>query len=168
MKPEILHNIPESGSIDEVRFDASGTCTWVKFFDSECREWVGVFGQGVGGRELALQGTNGVVLVLSKGQGYVIDINSRTLLHKTECDYLGKALVCSDSSIFAAATDTDIRIYSSTGLILSTERIASDGINFDSFTNHVLKGEVWGFDRWYRFILNAENHTYECNWSCPL
>jgi len=168
MNPEILANIPESGSIDEVRFDASGDCTWVKFLDSDYTDWVGVFGHGWGGGQDAQQNTNGVAFVLSNGQGYVIDVNSRTLLSKTECDYLKKVIFCGDTDIFLAATDTDLRVYNDKGLVFSTERIASDGINLNSCDNGVVAGEVWGFDKWYSFTLDTAVQKYECSWLCSL
>ena len=168
MKPEILTNIPESGSIDEVRFDASGDCTWVKFLDSDYIDWAGVFGHGWGGGQDAHQNANGVAFVLSNGQGYIIDVNSRNLLSKTECDYLKKIVSCGDTNTFVAATNTDLRVYSDKGLSFSTERIASDGINLNSCGNGIVAGEVWGFDKWYSFTLDTTKQKYECGWSCPL
>ena len=168
MKLEILTNIPESGSIDEVRFDAFGDCTWVKFVDADCIEWVGVFGQGWGGGVDACQNSSGAAFVLSGGQGYVVDINSRKLISKTECDYLKKVISCDEENIFVAATDTDLRVYSDAELIFSTERIASDGVNLSTFNNGVLAGEVWGFDKWYPFTFDTTKRTYKCDWVCPL
>ena len=166
MKLEILTNIPESGSIEEVRFDATGDCTWVKFQDSDCLDWVGVFGLGFGGGKAVLGNSHGIAFILSNGQGYIINVNSRKLLSKTECDYLNKVISSDAGDIFVASTDTDIRVYRKDCIIFSTERIASDGINLKSCNDNIVVGEVWGFDKWYPFTLNIKNQKFECSWLC--
>jgi len=166
-QPEILSTIPRSGSVDEVRFDASGDCLWVKFQDSDFSDWVGVFGPGWGGGDDAQQNVSGIAFVVSNGQGYVVDVYSRALLSKTACDYLKRVVSCSNN-MFVAATNTDIRVYDSKKLVFCTERVASDGIEFDTYGDSTVKGKVWGFDSWYSFTLNIVTQKYECNWAYPL
>ncbi|WP_434341120.1 hypothetical protein [Motilimonas cestriensis] len=45
MEAEILNRAPISGQYEEHNFSVSGNTLWVKFFDSEYLEWVGVFSQ---------------------------------------------------------------------------------------------------------------------------
>ncbi|MDN2658358.1 hypothetical protein OW491_00930 [Neptunomonas sp. CHC150] len=165
MKPVLLNHIPESGSIEEVRFDAIGDCTWIKFQDSNYLDWVGVFGMGWGGGDDVIQIGHNVVFVLSNGQGYFIDVNERKLLCKTECDYL-KSIIQADPDTVIAATDTEVYVYNINGLVFATKRIASDGINLKSFASGIVIGEVWGIDKWYPFSLNIENQHHKCSWSC--
>jgi len=166
MNPVLLNNIPESGSIDEVRFDAAGDCTWVKFQDSEYIDWVGVFGMGWGGGEAAIQINDDLAFVLSNGQGYLVDINGRELLSKTDCDYLKSVIPSDCGNAFIGATDTEVYVYSLDGLVFSTERIASDGIKLASCSKGLVIGEVWGFDKWYPFALDVSNQKFTCAWSC--
>jgi len=168
MKSEILKNIPESGSFEEVRFDAFGGCTWVKFQDSEYIDWLGVFGYGWGGGAAIANNSNGVSFVLSNGQGYIVDINSRKLLHKTECDYLKLSIACTSQGFFVTATDVELYVYDQNGLLFTTKRIASDGIVLNECNNGKVSGRVYGFDKWYPFSLKIKNQEYKCSWSCPL
>jgi len=165
MKPVLLNNIPESGSIEEVRFDANGDCTWVKFQDSDYLDWVGVFGMGWGGGEDAIQISDNLAFVLSSGQGYFIDVNARKVLGKTDCDYL-KSIIQAHPDTVVATTDTEIHVYNVAGLVFLTKRLASDGIKLKSFSSGLVRGEVWGFDKWYPFTLDINNQQYKCSWSC--
>ena len=48
VEAQILSQPPISGTVDEVRFDAAGSCTWIKFTDENYGEWCGIFGHGFG------------------------------------------------------------------------------------------------------------------------
>lgn len=158
MKPILLNNIPKSESFEELRFNAEGDCTWVKFQDSEYIDWIGVFGKGWNdGGEDVIPINYGIAFILSNGQGYIVDVNNRKLLGKTECDSAGSTVI--------ATTDIEIHIYDSNHLLFSTKRIASDGIKLKSCRNATVTGEVWGFDKWYPFTLDIKNQQYRCIWS---
>lgn len=168
MKSEILNTIPKSGSFDEVKFDAAGDCLWVYFQDSKYLEWVGVFGYGWSGGKCVAHNSDGVSFVIAKGQGYILDINERNLLHKTECDYLKQCIANDNNEIFIATTNLEVYVYNKNGFLFSTERIASDGIEITSCKNNILTGKVYGFDEWFDFRLNLENEKYDCKWVYPI
>jgi hypothetical protein len=89
IKPEILFSPTISGSIDEVHFSAVGNCTWVRFSDdADCDDWCGVFGPGHSGRSAAVADAADRCFVIAGGQGYLIDVYSRELLHKSQHAWL--------------------------------------------------------------------------------
>jgi hypothetical protein len=88
MQVRLLRTIPTSGSVQERHFDVvAGKNAWVRFSDDAGLEWVGVFGS----RELSPfsaaipfgDDNGGTALVISGGQGYVIDSRSGHLLRRT-------------------------------------------------------------------------------------
>ena len=173
MNAEILPSPPISGRYRERHFAVSARGnTWVRFANDRGDEWVGVFGSA----ELAAFETvvpfpddsGRTVLVISGGQGYVVDAESGELLRQTpwDCAYCAAAapghdfvLVANTTSIWAS-TRTDDRFawrreqaWYDSDHVGSAQRVAVDGIVFDGVTIDALTGTVWEMDGWYAFRL---------------
>ena len=91
---------PVSGSIDEVRFDAVGTCNWVRFVGDDYEEWCGVFGRGFTKDVKTVVNRYGHCFVLSSGQGYIVDVHRRALLHKTQYGWLVSVISIPEREMF--------------------------------------------------------------------
>ena len=89
MHAELLKSIPLSGTYPEVQFDVGINSTWVKFLDANYDEWCGVFGGGNSNYSCVEFSENSEqAFVVSAGQGYLVDIEERTLRYKTDLDDL--------------------------------------------------------------------------------
>lgn len=88
MHIQILNHQPISGTIEERWFDAVGDCLWVRFEDDEGVAWVGVFGKVGFTQVRAAVGFNEgrSAFVIAGGQGYVVDLETRSLRYKTDYD----------------------------------------------------------------------------------
>jgi hypothetical protein len=86
MNSEFIYR-PISGQYPEKHFgNISPNCLWVKFVDKDEQEWVGSFEQS-----WVEQGTfiinltkKGKAFIVAGGQTFLIDINTREQLNKTE------------------------------------------------------------------------------------
>ena len=168
MKAEILSKKPTSGSIDEIQFDAVGNCTWIQFEDSNYEDWCGVFGQGWGGSCSVCINNEGIAFIISNGQGYIIDVNKRTLMHKTECDYLIQCKEINGKDLFIASDFIKIFLYSYDKLEFVSERISIDGIEFLETNLEQVSGKVSDLENWYTFTFDLKNYRYNCQWKCPI
>jgi len=166
MNVQILNQIPESGSIDETRFDAVSDCKWYLFEDSDYCEWAGVFGNGCHGGTDVCMNPNGTAFVLAYGQGYIVNINTRQQLHKTQCDYLRAVTCSSESELFIATDDLYLYVYNCAGLIHETNRIALDGIEFFECKAGNVYGRLWGLNQWHDFIFNLAEKELKSSWVC--
>ncbi len=165
----ILKAPPVSGSGDEVRFDATGDCTWVQFTDEETQQhWYGVFGDGdPRGAKTVTTNTNGQAFVIAGGQGYLIDIPTRKLLHKTAIDdYLESVIAVPGKDLFLAG-DIKLYAYSSTGLLWQSPRVAVDGITFTGATASQVKGLVEALDGKVLFTLRLSDWDYQSEFVLP-
>ncbi len=165
----ILLAPPVSGSADEVRFDATGDCTWVQFTDEETQQhWYGVFGDGdPRGAKTVTTNTNGQAFVIAGGQGYLIDTATRQLLHKTEVDYLVSAIAVPGKDLFLAA-DVGLFAYSSAGLVWQGSRISVDGITFTGATASQVEGLVDSVTNGQlSFTLQLEGWQYHSEFILP-
>lgn len=161
MKAEIPREPLLSGDYPEHWYDAGSFCTRVLFEDEDYNEWVGVFGQSRDstGLSKAIQfGQGSSAFILARGQGYIIDINSKALFHKTECDWLQDAIAIPNHNFIVACDWTDLYAYSNEGLLWQSNRIATDGIHFLEATQNYLTGQLWrpnlnDEDQWLRFRL---------------
>lgn len=171
MLVEVYDEIPQSGSVAERWFDASGDCTWVRFADDEMDEWVGVFGNGgfvPNSRAAAIFGDNRTAMVIAGGQGYIVDAVSGDMLHKTAEDRFCDAISVPGRDFVIACDFTDLYAVSKNGVIWRSPRIALDGIKFGSSTEQSLTGECWcgatdsnGADEWGRFTLHFDGWRIE-------
>jgi hypothetical protein len=146
---------PVSGSMNEVRFDAVGTCTWVRFVDDEYNEWCGVFGRGFIRDIETIVNLDGHCFVLSCGQGFLIDIHSRALLHKTAYAWLVSVISIPETDIFLACDYTNVIAYSPAGIVWKSERVSVDGIRLIEVSKATVKGQVWNMEDWVDFLLDG-------------
>ena len=160
MVARLLESIPISGSVDEVRFDALGDCTWVEFGDLDSR-WVGVFGRGhTTLSSLTRFDVNGAIFVIAGGQGYVIDLAARTCSLKTSCSILQSAIPVSGADMVIACDFTDIFAYGLKSECWSSDRIAHDGIRLDRANQNELFGEVCHpSEGWSSFTYDMKTHV---------
>ena len=166
MDARILRTPPQSGDFEEHRFDAYGECTWVKFEDHTGLEFCGVFGGGIGNRSsLARLGDR--AFVISAGQGYIVDIRSRSLVHQTKSDDLVAVASAGRCGRFAAHDLIKFFVYDN-GLIWASKRISADGIIIDEVRDDVVFGKVFDFEDWVGFSLDLATFEYECDWQCPV
>ena len=94
-----------------VHFEWAGSCTWIQFTDSNYEEWCGIFGQGtVATANSALVNTKGICFVIAHGQGYLININSRQLLHKIENDWLISVVSIPEKDVFVVCDWTNLSL----------------------------------------------------------
>jgi hypothetical protein len=154
-KVTVLDRQPISGSIKEVWFDANGECTWVEFAVDDDR-WVGVFGRGQGSLTSACVFDSGnAAMVISRGQGYLVDIKSRALLHKTECKWLDSAMEVQDTSNVVACEYLDVHMYSKSGKIWS--KCINENVTLISANAQLVSGEVDDWDGKYSFELDPSS-----------
>jgi len=166
IKAEILSSPPISGSIDEVRFGPLGNCTWVRFTDSNREEWCGVFGPGHAARTATVANTAGQSFVVASGQGYLIDVNSRELLHQTQHVWLISAIAVPERDVFLACDYTNLLAYSPAGLLWESRRVSVDGITLSSATPSQVRGQVWNLESWVDFILDVDSWQYRSEFVC--
>ena len=177
---ELLSSQPLAGTICERHYDVSArTNTWVRFDDEEGGEWVGIFGSA----ELAQYSSavpfaddgGRTALILSRGQGYIVDTSSGVLLRKTPWDYACAAVgvpgrdfivVANTTEIWATdrATDRYVRRegrawYDDDRGPVPT-RVALDGIILEHVTGTELTGRVWEMDGWYAFRVDLETLAF--------
>ena len=166
MNAEILARPPISGTIDEAHFDAVGRCTWVRFDAQE--PWCGVFGGGTSNHEAVAFTEGGLAFVVARGQGYMIDVAARALLHKTANDWLADVVVASSTDQFVAADRVELHAYSRAGLDWSSGRVALDEIRLLGSNGPGISGQVSGPDGWVDFSLTVPEFEFRCEWECPL
>ena len=158
MRADILNNPPVSGTIDEVQFDAVGDCTWVRFSNSS-REWAGVFGKGdVANHINTVTVFDGEkhAFVIAGGQGYVVNLEERSLQYKTPDDCLQGSIAIPQKALVLTCDHTNLIIYDSAKKLWESDRVALDGIEFTEATSDQVSGYIWQIEGWYSFIFDVE------------
>ena len=86
MSAEILTKTPTSGDYPEKHFGHNfNSQIWVKFMDNNFQEWVGCFPRPYQTFDKVLtDNTNETAFIVSGGQGYLIDISTRELIHEMD------------------------------------------------------------------------------------
>jgi len=166
MKAELVKERPISGEYEELVFDASGDSTCVKFEDSEYIEYLGIFGIGIGNNTIVAQ-NNDRAFIISKGQGYVFDINERKVIHKSEEDNLLEVVSPNYNQYFVAYDSFSLFVFKD-NLVFENKRITSDGIKIISMENAIIKGQVCDFIDWVDFSLDLSTMDYNCEWECDI
>jgi hypothetical protein len=176
VRTQILPHPPISGTYRERHYDAVGPCTWVLFDNEEGEEWVGVFGsEGLASSSSAVPFGDDVgrtVLVVARGQGYIVNAVTGALIRKTPWDYAYPALTVPDrdfvmvadvTEIWATYRDRDVPAIPAEPLFDAgaPNRVALDGIVFDQATPDELTGKVWDMDGWYSFRLRFDSMRAE-------
>ncbi|MFN2399012.1 MAG: hypothetical protein ABR543_10305 [Gemmatimonadaceae bacterium] len=180
MRATLLTQIPESGTLEEQHFSVSADRNaWVLFEQSKF-QWVGVFGStesadftGIASFDADAAQT---VLVVAGGQGYVVDVPSRSLVRKTPWDYCYAAMpvigadlvVCADPwSIWTTSGEGDVyaRITDPRHTDMNggpdRERIAWDAIILDDLDETTVTGRLEELEGWYEFRLSLTTMTVE-------
>jgi hypothetical protein len=86
MNALILDKVPFSGEYPEKHFgEHFNSILWVKFTDNACQEWVGSFSKVYSDfNKVLTDNATETAFVIAGGQGYLIDINTKELLHETD------------------------------------------------------------------------------------
>ena len=166
MDAKILKICPLSGTFEELYFDAYGETVCIKFEDQNYSEYCGIFGGGFGSKsDLAVH--EHIAFIISRGQGYIFEINDRKVIYKTENDHLEGVFDTNFNNYFLAYDFTNLYIFDSK-LVWSSKRISADGIEIDKIEDGIVYGKVYNFFEWVKFTLNLETFEYICDWECNL
>lgn len=86
MSAEILDQTPISGEYPEKHFGQTfNSRLWVKFMDNNFQEWVGCFPRPYHTFDKVLtDNANETAFVVAGGQGYLVDITTKDLLHELD------------------------------------------------------------------------------------
>lgn len=166
MNAVLLKARPLSGEFEELYFDQNDEMISVKFEDDDYLEYCGVFGGGFGSYSNVIV-LDGLAFVVSFGQGYIFDINTRAVVHKTKNDQLVFFDVSQANKYFICCSQTKLFIYNLNGLVWSSDRISSDGIEIIQI-NDIVFGKVFNFEKWVDFKLNLSTFDYQCEWICEV
>lgn len=165
MEATVLKVPPLSGDMEELQFDAFGTCTWVKFLDDDQQEFCGVFGGGDGNRS-AVAALKNRALVVSLGLGYILDLSTRTVVHKTDCEHLTGVIAVEPCNLFVAHDFTNLLVYRD-DLIWTSHRVSMDGIKLEGVDGKLVHGKVFNLESWVSFTLDSSTLDFVCDWRCP-
>jgi hypothetical protein len=163
---------PESGTILERRYGVSSdTNTWVRFESStgQFEPWVGVFPNApVAFFSAAVpMGAGPTALVVARGQGYVVNALTGALIRTTPWDYAYSAVSVPNRDFAVVANTTEIwgtyedreqyaRLLEPWFTGEDYERVALDGIVFETVTARELGGKVWWENGWHDFTLDFD------------
>lgn len=175
MRTQLLYHPPISSTYCERHYDAVGICTWVLFEDEAGEEWVGVFGSAGLASSSAVASFGDdlgrTVLVIARGQGYVVDAVTGELFRKTPWDYSHAVLtvperdfvvVADVTEIWTTYRDRDVPVVPTESMDLGQpDRVALDSILFDEATRDELTGKLWDMDGWYVFRLQFDSMRVE-------
>lgn len=159
----VLQKPPVSGSIVEQYYDAHGACTFVRFEIDIDEKWVGVFGKGfLPTHSCAVPFSDGTcnIFVIAGGQGYIVDANTRLLLHKTESEILVSCIAVPSKDFVIVSDFTEIFAVSVEGILWNSGRVAMDGIDLQNSTKDELTGRVWN-RYWYDFTLRFRDWDFQ-------
>ncbi|MDA1195783.1 MAG: hypothetical protein O2894_11440 [Planctomycetota bacterium] len=172
MTTTLLTFKPPSGRLAEWSGCASARCNvWVRFEGpGDEAPWLGVFGAGDGFFCSVCALSARVVLVVSGGRGYVVDVAARSLLRTLDWSIMAAAEVPGTDCVVAADFtevwltyfDKDVRLsLDSRSRVFGDDphRAALDGVVFDSVTQTTVDGAVWLPDGWYRFTVDVAQKT---------
>lgn len=157
---EILPGLPATGPLPE-QFAAGGRGTHsegfvVRFLPERSAPWVGNFQGGFGECQGVFAHPDGShLIVVATGQAYVVDPESRSLLHHFGADIAAvvevpelPALVFTNGLWFEG--------YGSSGVLWRSDRVSWDGLRSLSRSELTLQGEAYSplDDAWHPFSLN--------------
>jgi len=146
----VLPGLPTSGPM-YVPFTATGQAKYseglvVEFQPSRGDRWVGNFAKGLTSFSKVLPHPNGTsVLVISGGQGYVIDPDSRALI-KTIGGWFDAALEVLHRQLIILQGSVDVMALGSAGRVWETRRLSWDGMRSVRVSGDKLFGEARELD----------------------
>jgi hypothetical protein len=152
---------PSSG--DQV-FGGEGPCyARFRFLPADREPWVGAFAcTGVNYNTFARGfGPTGDVLVVARGQGYVLNVPQRALRFTTADDYLFDARAIPGQDAIVACSCVYLCAYSSQREQWVSDDFAFDGIGLGEVTPAKVSGWQWQHDGWYGFTLFVDGWRLE-------
>jgi hypothetical protein len=178
---ELLTAKPVSGSVRERHYDLHGLAnTWVRFDDGQGDEWVGMFGNGTSDFCAAVpfpDDDGRTVLVIARGQEYVVDARSGILLRRPHsggdvwsalpapgrdgilvADRTHIWLAGRTRDDYAAAAEPSAYVAQNP---FHRHQVAHDGIIFDAATHSALTGALCEDDTWYPFRMALDDLRVE-------
>lgn len=167
MEAEILNRPPISGKYEEHNFSVSGNTLWVKFFDSEYLEWVGVFSQsGWSSFNTVVRVPNEeLFLVVAGGQGYFVDPNKRSIVSQTEWEGISNIIFNEATGVFVATDGLCLGLFKGASSIWHSERISADGISFTGQEGYLVNGVLNDLTtEGCEFTFNINTHEIEAKW----
>ena len=162
MKAYLPKTRPLSGDYPEKWFgESTGDGVAVLFEDSQYDDWLGIFQKGeYGCLFAALLGETPYAFVIAHGQGYVVDVDNKEIVCRTDDDYLQSAIIVPDKAVAVAAGFTHLDAYSSKGLLWESDRVSRDGIRLQKAEDSKVIGEIWS-GHWEAFVLDVDTWEIE-------
>ena len=159
---EILAGLPGDGPLP-LAFSATGQGRHregfvVRFMPPDVAPWVGNFQPGLTGFNFVVGQDNGAAhLVISGGQGYLVDTNSGGLLSEFG-GYIEWAQVLDDDETVLTCNGISFSLLKVAKVVWQTRRLSWDGVRAIRLTSDRLIGEGWCFDEtWHPFEVNLAN-----------
>jgi hypothetical protein len=121
---------PISGEFPEQHFgEINSNCLWVKFADINKEEWVGSFKKSwvEKGTFIIILEKQNKAFVVACGQSFLINVNSREQLNKTEISDTKTAIIDMDEKYIYYSSGFDLRFMDMNGNVF----ILFDKYNFD-------------------------------------
>jgi uncharacterized protein YlzI (FlbEa/FlbD family) len=166
-KFKILNGLPAYGPLPE-QFSSTGMGKHregfvVEFFPEDGQSWIGNFQPGLGGIDDVIEHINGDhVIILSNGQAYVVDPETRSLINHfgSQIEYVTsipelKILLFGNGLWFEAIGES--------GFIWQTRRLSWDGMRSLHHDGMVLSGEGYDpmADSWVSFTVDLSSGDSE-------
>jgi hypothetical protein len=148
MNAEFIYR-PISGQYPEKHFgNITPNCLWVKFVDKDDQHWVGSFEQS-----WVDQGTfvinltrKGKAFIVSGGQTFLIDINTREQLNKTEISDAKPAIVDEQEEIIYYSSGFDLRYMDINGNdFVLFDNYYFDDIKINEIKDNKLYATYWNY-----------------------
>lgn len=167
MEAVILDQPPLSGDFEEHDFSKLGNTLWVKFFDEEYLEWVGVFSKSEWSSFNTVIRVPGekLFLVVAGGQGYFVDPNARKIASATEWDGIDNIIYNEETGLLVVTDGLCLALFCGPNLVWSGERVSADGISFTGQSGPIVKGVLNDLtDEGCEFTFNANTYEFKAEW----
>lgn len=167
MEAEILEYPPQSGEYEEHIFSTSGNTLWVKFFDEDYIEWVGVFSLSEWSSFNAVLRipNEKLFLVVAGGQGYFVDPIKREIVSTTNWDGIENIIFNEDTGLLVATDGLRLALFKGPQLQWSGERVSADGISFTGQSGPVVSGVLNDLtSEGCKFTFNANTFEFKASW----
>lgn len=148
MTPEFIYK-PIQGQYPEKHFgNITPNCLWVKFMDKDELEWVGSFEQSwvEQGTFIINLTSKGIAFVVSGGQTFLIDINTREQLNKNEISDTKTAIVDEKEEKVYYSSGLDLRYIDINGSdFVLFDKYYFDDIKLNEIRNNKLYATYWNY-----------------------
>lgn len=167
MEFKVLTCLPLSGEYEEYEYGSGGDLTAIKIMDENYLEYCAKFSVGINSKT-KVQQLGSVLFVIAGGKGYLFDLSKKCLIEDIQIANFTDVAVSLGKNYFIACNNTDLFVFDSAGLVWSSDRISSDGININSVGDSSVVGQVYDFMNWVDFRLDFDEFVYHCDWKFPL